>query len=409
MSPPSGLTLLRVATLLLASALASLGATEPRFRHHFIDHDLPVHRATTGDYGLTALVDLDRDGDLDFVTGGRGVPPSRLYWFEFQSPTRWIRHHVGTNYLSDVGLAAADINRDGWIDLVCSGVWYQNPGSPRDSAFVRHEFDAKAAGAHDVLMADMDGDRRLDAVLMGDERTPLNALCWYSIPDPPTGPWTRHDIGPAVHGAITPAGAADLDGDGDLDLLRANTWFENADGRGLRWTTHSNLPAGRKGPYGICVRTAVVDLDGDGRLEVVMADADIVDSKVAILENTDRRGGAWKRTELPTSFNYGSLHSLAVMDVNGDQRPDIIVNEQEELLPQGRTNPRWVVWENLGAGKFEERIILDTALGGHELQAGDVDGDGDFDIVSKPWGPAPWNGDQGRLHVDWLENLLIGN
>ena len=41
-----------------------------------------------------------------------------------------------------------------------------------------------------------------------------------------------------------------------------------------------------------------------------------------------------------------------------------------------------------------------------ELQTGDVDGDGDVDICSKPWGAAAWNGAAGRMHVDFLENLL---
>ena len=93
-------------------------------------------------------------------------------------------------------------------------------------------FDENAAGAHDILVADIDRDGKPDVVMMGDERTKLNSLCWYSIPADPRQPWTRHLIGPPVHGAITPAGVADLDGDGDLDVIRADTWFENADGKG---------------------------------------------------------------------------------------------------------------------------------------------------------------------------------
>lgn len=80
------------------------------------------------------------------------------------------------------------------------------------------------------------------------------------------------------------------------------------------------------------------------------------------------------------------------------------MNEQEEHLPKDRKNPRWVVWENLGNGRFAERILLDTKLGGHELQVGDVDGD--VDICSKPWRVTPWNGAGGRMHVDYLENRL---
>jgi len=404
---------MKIHWLKLATSVATLSlfhgpvvGASLNFRHHFIARDLPVTAQGVGDYGLTALIDPDGDGDLDFVLGGRSSKPSQLYWFEFQSPDRWVQHVVGTNYLSDVGLAVLDVDRDGWPDLVCSGVWYRNPGKPRDQPFERYVFDENAAGAHDILVADIDGDGKPDIVMMGDERTKLNALCWFSIPSDPKQLWMRHLIGAPVHGAVTPGGVADLDGDGDLDVIRADTWFENKDGKGREWVPHKNIPMGRKGPFGICVRTAVIDIDGDGRKEIIIADADITDSKVVYLKNADGKGGSWTKSELPRSFVYGSLHSLAVADFNGDGRPDILTNEQEELLPTGRENPRWILWENLGQGKFAEHIILDSKLGGHELQVGDVDGDGDIDICSKPWGTRPWNAIGGRMHVDFLENLI---
>ena len=80
-------------------------------------------------------------------------------------------------------------------------------------------------------------------------------------------------------------------------------------------------------------------------------------------------------------------------------------NEQEELLPAGRENPRWIVWENLGGLKFREEVILDMKLGGHELQVGDVDRERDVDLCTKSWGPRAWNGNGGKMHVDFLENL----
>jgi hypothetical protein len=388
------------------SAEAVTSPTKLSFRHHFIARDLPVRNKTTGDYGLTALVDIDRDGDLDFVLGGRGERPARLYWFEYQSPDRWVQHLVGTNYLSDVGLAAHDVDGDGRIDLIASGVWYRNPTRPKEQEFVPSSFARQIGGAHDIVMSDMDGDGRRDVVLMGDARTELNSIRWYGIPADPGQPWKEQRIGEAVHGAFAPAGIGDLDGDGDNDVVRADTWFENADGKGVRWLPHKNLPMGRVGPFGMCTRTVVVDIDGDSAQDLVVADADIASSKVAILRNADRKGGQWIRTDLPQSFNYGSLHALAVADFDGDGDADVVVHEQEELLPAGRQNPRLVIWENLGQSRFTERIILDTRLGGHELQIGDVDLDGDIDICTKPWGPQAWNGNEGRMHVDYLENLL---
>src|SRR5436190_24071390 len=104
----------RILPTLWIAGIAVLGegstrAADFQFRHHFISRDLPVRDKSVGDYGLTALVDVDRDGDLDFVLGGRPFKPSQLYWFEFQAPDRWIQHLAGTNYLSDVGLAPLDV------------------------------------------------------------------------------------------------------------------------------------------------------------------------------------------------------------------------------------------------------------------------------------------------------------
>jgi hypothetical protein len=376
-------------------------ASTLKFEHHFIDTTLPVPGGI-GDYGQTAVADLDKDGKPDFILGRKGKPDeSTLYWYHYEGDFRWTRHVLGCDSGSDVGLAALDVDGDGWVDAVGSGVWFRNTGRPREEEFERHVFDPDGGGAHDVIAVDLDGDGRPEIVTASAEK----GLGWYKIAADAAGPWPKHRIGPCVHGAIAPAAYGDIAGNGHVDLVCADTWFENVGGKGLEWVPHKNIPFGRVGPFGVCVRCIVADVDGDGRNEVVMADCDIADSKVAILRNADGKGGRWTREDLPMSFAYGSLHSLAVADFNNDGRLDILVNEQEELLPPGRENPRWVIWENLGGGRFAERIILDAKLGGHELQVGDLDGDGRLDIFSKPWSPAGWNGCGGKMHVDFLKNV----
>lgn len=49
--------------------------------------------------------------------------------------------------------------------------------------------------------------------------------------------------------------------------------------------------------------------------------------------------------------------------------------------------------------------MLDQQVGGHDLWVGDVDGDGDIDIVSKIWSVWRENGNGGKVHLDWMENL----
>jgi hypothetical protein len=377
----------------VGAADGTLPATSLKFEHHFVDTSLQMSSC-----GQTAVADLDKDGKPDFVLGRQNAD---LYWYRYEGGLRWTRHVLGHQSPSDVGAACLDVDGDGWIDVVTSGAWYRNPRNPREKEFTRMVFDAGGGGAHDVVAVDIDGDGKPEIVTASQNK----GIAWYKTPADPSRPWPKHVVGPAVHGSIAPAGFGDIAGHGHVDVVSANTWYENVDGKGLKWVAHANIPFGRKGPFGVCVRCCVVDIDGDGRQELVMADCDIVDSKIAILRNEDGHGGKWSRSDLAMSFTYGSLHSLAVADLNNDGRLDILSNEQEELLPPGRKNPRWVIWENRGNGQFAERIILDGRLGGHELQVVDLDGEGRLDILSKPWSAAPWNACQGKFHVDCLKNV----
>jgi outer membrane protein assembly factor BamB len=364
-----------------------------RFRHSFVDRDLPGV-----EYGQTSLADIDRDGDLDFVTGRRG---GEVFWFEFRGAEGWRRHVIGGDQPSDVGGAAFDIDRDGWIDHAAGGVWYRSPQSPHDGEFTRHVFDAELRAVHDLVPADLDGDGRLDAVTMSDR----NDLRWYRIPADPTQPWERRTVGPAVHAGVA---AGDLDGDGDLDLVRSDRWFENADGKGERWTERPGIPFGRlTGPFPLATRCVVVDLDRDGDRDLVMTENEVRGGRIGWIENLDGKGGGWKLRELAAgdAAVRGAYHSLQVADFDLDGDSDIFTCEMEHIA--GDRQPRWFIWENAdGRGQdLRERVVLDAGLGGHEIVAGDVDGDGDIDLCGKLWRPRQDNANGGRNHADFLENL----
>ena len=383
--------------LALASAACLTSARgELKFNHHFIDRDLP------GDsYGQTCLVDLDQDGDLDFITGGKDRQKS-IYWFEFHSPAKWTRHLLGTNHPSDVGGVAIDVDRDGWIDHVTGGVWYRNTGQPRSVPFTRIVFDPQLNAVHDVVAADLTGDGRAEIITMSDK----NNLRWYAIPPDPRQPWPRHDIGGGVHAGVA---AGDIDGDGDNDIARSNTWFENIDGKGTKWASHS-IPFGNPNqPYPFGTRCVIIDLNQDGRNDLVMTENEIRAGKIAWLENKDGKGTDWAVHNLPHSDSAprGAYHSLAVADFDNDSDPDIFTVEMEAIPGAGQ--PRWFIWENAdGKGaRFVERVILDHGLGSHEAVVGDVDADGDLDICGKLWRPRKDNANEGRNHADFLENLLI--
>ncbi len=78
--------------------------------------------------------------------------------------------------------------------------------------------------------------------------------------------------------------------------------------------------------------------------------------------------------------------------------------------PKGEVNPRYFLWENLGDTydgivSWREHVISDINLGGHEIVAGDVTGDGKLDIIGKPWNPSPKNALGGRGYVLFLHNV----
>jgi hypothetical protein len=364
-----------------------------RFQHHYLDREPPGRF-----YGQTALADVDRDGKLDFITGQSG---GDIFWYRMIDPGRWERHLLGQKSPSEVGGVAIDVDGDGWVDFVAGGAWYRNPRSPRSKPFEKIVFDKDLQVVHDVAAADLDGDGLVEIITMSDR----NNLRWYKIPRDPTQPWLRHDIGPAVHAGVA---VGDIDGDGDLDIVRSNIWYENADGKGTKWIEHRNIPFGApKGPFPLATRCVVCDINRDGKMDLVMTENEIRNGRIAWIENLDGKGLQWKVHELAAADKSarGAYHSLAVADFDQDGDLDIFTCEMEGI--RGDRPPRWFIWENVdGRGThFVERVILDVGLGGHEAVVGDVDGDGDLDICSKTWNPRPDNRNGGRMHVDFLENL----
>ena len=374
---------LGIVIAVILSSLPVIGKM-PRFEYHQI--------AEIGQrMGQTSLVDIDKDGDLDWVVGQSG----KMWWFEYVRADKWIRHDMGRGARTDVGGCAFDIDKDGWIDQVSGTAWYRNTKNPRKENF--QKFDNGAISCHDNVAADIDGDGKLDVLACSNAKNQVLTV-WYQIPADPKQKWIQHKIGAGIHGGIDPRGVGDLDGDGDNDVVRGDVWFENLDGKGIKWREHKDLtPIGGSRPdkYGLALKVWVIDLDADGDNDIVEAEADCTDGRVLWFENQGR-AKKWTCHLISANHTKQDFHSLAVADFDNDSDPDVFSGGG----PLSQTTHKCFIWENLGkAKKWQQHLILEGKRC-HEAKAEDVDRDGDIDICAKPW--------RGSLHF-YLQNLLIEN
>lgn len=384
------------------------GISAAMFRHHFIAQDFPGGSKGSSGYGTGGLADFNHDGKLGFAFCHTA---DQYYWCDSTDPDTWNAHPAAPAS-GTLGGNTFDVDKDGWPDIVSGRYWYRNE---HNGSFTRYEYDSSSTDVHDVAFADMNGDGNPDLVICSEAM----GIYWYNIPANPAQnvAWEKHLITDdalsskeRIHGGFFPRGLGDLNKDGRVDVVAARYWYENKD-NGTTFVRH-DLPFSRtKGPYGWSSRAWIVDMDHDGNMDIVMTDSDQANSRCAILFSNGANPPTFTVLELPTTAPgvRGSFHSLAVADFDGDGDLDIFTVEQDDpgLAPQGAM-PRWYIWENLdGSGKnWAERVIYDGKLGGHDAFVGDVDGDGDIDIVAKVWAPNPGNAVGGRFHADYMENLL---
>jgi hypothetical protein len=291
-------------------------------------------------YGWSATAaDINRDGILDIVSGP----------FYYLGPDYKVSREIYLSKTSDVSSQltpamvnfAWDFTGDGWPDVLIShGRAMSLYVNPRGELRRWDKYDVLPGITSEIaVFKDVDGDGKPDVVFVGG-----GAVCWAS-PDPanPTAPWPVHKISKdgfyvaAQHGL----GVGDINGDGRMDIVSPQGWWEQppkATSEGP-WPFHpfafSRWP--RAGGSVGGAEMGIYDVNGDGLNDVVTSLEAHGWGLAWFEQKRDSSGNiSFVRhmimddysTKNPGNVTFSELHGATVADVDGDGIPDFVVGKR---------------------------------------------------------------------------------
>ena len=211
--------------------------------------------------------------------------------------------------------------------------------------------------AHDLVVADVDGDGALDVVAFHKDAQRLD---WFGRVGDPTEPWQQHVVDELPGEGLA---VADLDGDGDADMVAGPAVYTNEDGEGLTWSRRALAE-----DWSAEARPVVADIDRDGTVDVVMSTPES-DGPLSWF-----RGPSWEESVIEVDAGY--THSLEVGDVDLDGWLDIFAGVMHFA---GSREVRVLFGD--GGSSWRSLVIADS--GTHNARLVDLDGDGRLDVVGK--------------------------
>jgi hypothetical protein len=304
----------------------------------------------TSGYNAPAPVDLDQDGDLDFLMGviGGAFNPIRtgednfFFWERTSAKTftlRTKRFLDGVDHGSDAAPAFADIDADGDLDLLVGSKIdaqtgshpalqiYRNEGTPTAPRYRAME-PVRMGAAFNLTPApgDLDGDGDVD-LIVGTWNQDLMFVRNNGTPQAPI--WVVDPSAAIALPRVSHAAPAlgDLDNDGDLDLIvgQANGLVLHLKNVGSRRAPRFELVTDHLGDIKVGRRStpAFVDVDGDGLLDIVLGHEDR--GPLAVARNTGTRTAPRFVLGESLPMPVPPISAPAFADVNGDGIADLLV------------------------------------------------------------------------------------
>ncbi len=383
-------------------ALAADNETPPLWRKHSINDRSPFEAAGAADF--------NGDGRLDVFSGDS--------WYEAPG---WKRHKVrdvaaGTNphYYEDFADLPMDVNGDGNMDIVTCAYfsrrigWVEHPVDPT-KPWIEHTIDLPGSMETGQLV-DLNNDGRFDFLPNIGGR-----VAWYELTaKKPNVTWKKHDLG--TEGAGHGIGAGDINLDGKTDIITPRGWFEQPAKANEAWQYHAEFELGAAS-----ILIIGRDFDGDGDTDIMWGMGH--DFGLFWLRQSTDADGKRKWTQERIDASFSQVHTLHLTDLDGNGDLEVVTGKRvyaHETEPGAtdapciygfsfdRAKSSWVkeiIYEGTPAKNApkaaKDRWALEdfergSAGTGLQMDAQDMDGDGDIDLICP-----------GKSGLYWFENLRI--
>jgi hypothetical protein len=361
-----------------------------------------------------AIADVNHDGKMDVLTGE--------VWYEAPN---WTPHRIRPGrddytdgdrniYSKSFACWTEDLNGDGWSDLIVIGFpgepchWYENPQG-KEGMWKEHTIWHSACNETPIY-ADLFGNGKRVLIMGWQPKGKGNEgqMAYFNPGKDPTELWEMHPIsepstpaklgedGKPIPGTAKEVpgtqrfshglGVGDINGDGRLDVICTAGWWEQpgkADGK-TPWKFH------RAGLGDACANMYAVDLDGDGKADVLSSSAHgygiwahLQKSNVYAVDPVFLKKDLFPKLVSQT-------HALHFVDINGDGLKDIVTGKRKWAHgPNGDADPGalpslyWFEAKKSTDGiiTFEPHLIDDDSGIGTQFTVADFNGDKLLDII----------------------------